>query len=469
MSVAESNNNVKDNNEPVSLITSEKANSHSDQGRDLVNLKTIARVFARHLASKSLLTPFVLGILGDWGSGKSFFFDLIRTELTEIQKETTKDGEDKRQFVDSMYFIRFNAWTYSKNGVWASMMFRIFRGLSCQLELEQKIGELEEKEKKKTKISVIELYDDLSSIEQNYIEKLKEEEGPDFAEKLRKVKYDEDRASAPFADIFKQRMTQDEEELEQAQEELEKAATARVWEEAMEKTDARFSNALMDAVTKRLEHLKEENAKEYEKWVQVGFEPNFYELGPLTKLWAYMMYEPRFLLAATFLILVLVAATVYSEKKFNKGLHLFIYAFLALIASLPETWKRLTQPLEELSSVFSDEIGQITSFVLDIEKNETSNLLSKTAPHIERCKMRIINLRNRLKVREGESLQQVVDDRVHSRFYLKDLGILHQAQEDLTRLSEAMRAKYKRQNKEPRILLFVDDLDKCEPKGNRCS
>ena len=48
----------------------------TDQGEDKLNLKDTAQTLADYLAYSKLQPPFVLGILGKWGTGKSFFINL---------------------------------------------------------------------------------------------------------------------------------------------------------------------------------------------------------------------------------------------------------------------------------------------------------------------------------------------------------------------------------------------------------
>ena len=76
-------------------------------------------------------------------------------------------------------------------------------------------------------------------------------------------------------------------------------------------------------------------------------------------------------------------------------------------------------------------------------------------------------IEGRLWVKTGESLGDLVRDRLDSGGYVNKLGVVHKAQEDLPRLSDALFSKrgnnddkadliFPRGN--PRIVLFVDDL-----------
>ena len=56
--------------------------------------------------------PFVLGILGRWGRGKSFFFNLIIDEMIKIQRKPASTF--KEHYAGHIYKVHFSAWTFNK-------------------------------------------------------------------------------------------------------------------------------------------------------------------------------------------------------------------------------------------------------------------------------------------------------------------------------------------------------------------
>jgi len=498
-------------NEYYHFIKDQDLKSDSDHGKDLLDLNVIARIFAGHLASKSLIPPFVLGILGNWGSGKTFFFNLIKDHLIKIQ---IKKNKEEAGYVDRMYLIRFSAWTYSKDDLWASMMFRIFRDLSCQMELEEKING--------KGISVMELYDKLSSSgEQKYIKKLEVKNDSKFVKELRKIKRNENKASEPFAAIFKDQMEDDRIDLKVVEEKLNEEAKQNVWERAIkdykEGMDDRLPNAFRDKVVETMKAQKEqiekfdkinfdelstEDLKEhisildfwtrlsirikicyqpsdaikkhisqklkthkqdqkdiYQNRLKKGLEENFSGLGPLIRLLVSVKNSPSLFLFLVILIIALVLAMIYFQEEIKIRWKAFTASFVAFLAPILQFRIKMKESLTKFSNEHSKEIKQVTNYVSDIE----ADLTSSSDEPIQTSKKKIRHIKNRLKVVEGESLQQLVNDRVKSNFYLEQLGILHQAQEDLFKLSDAMHNKYEKENQEARIVLFIDDLDRCEP------
>eukprot|EP00535_Pseudo-nitzschia_heimii_P012143 CAMPEP_0197196640 /NCGR_PEP_ID=MMETSP1423-20130617/32462_1 /TAXON_ID=476441 /ORGANISM="Pseudo-nitzschia heimii, Strain UNC1101" /LENGTH=816 /DNA_ID=CAMNT_0042650451 /DNA_START=651 /DNA_END=3101 /DNA_ORIENTATION=+ len=464
----------------------------SDDGEDLLDLIAIARIFADQLASKSLIPPFVLGILGDLGSGKTFFLNLIKKNLIDIQKNK------KAGCVDRMYLIRFNAWT--TDDLLASMMFRIYRDLSCQMELEETIKTLGEAGTSDGKrISVIELYDKLSSAERQFFNGLKgTQEGGEFVQ-----------------------MKKDQEELKRFEKELKDEAKRHVWEKAIEdyedSMNGGLSNAFTDIVVKKMKAQKERKEKyadiifngeinidelkehisnfdlwtrlsirmqlcwnraespyaitatlfkyekyhneKYRKMLNKGPAENFSNLSPLVRLLVSVKNSPFVFLFLLILIITLVVAMIYFDGEIKirwEAITGSVVAFAPIFRIL----KKTKDSLEKATKEFSEQIERVTNGDSDIE----AFLTSSSDRAILMSKKKIRNIKNKLKVLEGESLQQLVNDRVKSNFYVEQLGILHQAQEDLFKLSDAMYNRYNKDNEEARIVLFIDDLDRCEPE-----
>ena len=103
------------------------------QGPDRLNIVEEVHALAEAISLKDLTPPIVIGILGGWGAGKSFVLHLIEERLREIRCEKVKyfeeqvSGEDLNfPFIGHPYIIRFDAWTYAKSDLWASLMNCIF-------------------------------------------------------------------------------------------------------------------------------------------------------------------------------------------------------------------------------------------------------------------------------------------------------------------------------------------------------
>ncbi|WP_016953058.1 P-loop NTPase fold protein [Anabaena sp. PCC 7108] len=120
-------------------------------GEDSLDVSKELQSLADVLMLRSLEPPLAVAILGGWGSGKSFGMHLIEKQITKIrcQQLTAKqtwgekgDEPNLSPYVGHVYQIKFNAWSYAKSDLWASLMQTIFDQLDRQLTLEKQLGEV---------------------------------------------------------------------------------------------------------------------------------------------------------------------------------------------------------------------------------------------------------------------------------------------------------------------------------------
>ena len=79
--------------------------------------------------------PLALGLFGDWGTGKSFFMDRLERRIDQFSKaEAAADrhGND-RVYCRHIVQLKFNAWHYIDENLWASLANAIFEGLDDAL------------------------------------------------------------------------------------------------------------------------------------------------------------------------------------------------------------------------------------------------------------------------------------------------------------------------------------------------
>jgi hypothetical protein len=92
---------------------------HLDIGRDVDALAAV-------VAAENTPLPLSIGLLGDWGSGKSFFMKKLEER---IRAEKGKPGS-----CSSVVHLWFNAWHYIDTNLWASLAASIFEGLARELD-----------------------------------------------------------------------------------------------------------------------------------------------------------------------------------------------------------------------------------------------------------------------------------------------------------------------------------------------
>jgi hypothetical protein len=90
--------------------------------RDKLGITNDALAIANVAAGQNTNLPLAFGIFGDWGAGKSFFMRLIQDQIAGFVKSTAKnDG-----FEHAIVQIQFNAWHYAETNLWASLVGHIF-------------------------------------------------------------------------------------------------------------------------------------------------------------------------------------------------------------------------------------------------------------------------------------------------------------------------------------------------------
>ncbi|HEY6155885.1 MAG TPA: P-loop NTPase fold protein [Gemmatimonadales bacterium] len=116
-------------------------------GSDLLDVEGEVAALAEAILLREMEPPLVVGVLGGWGSGKSFVMHLMRERISQIRTlriddpSTTWQADKGRLFpyVGHPYVISFDAWTYANADLWASLMQTIFHELSRQITLEYQL------------------------------------------------------------------------------------------------------------------------------------------------------------------------------------------------------------------------------------------------------------------------------------------------------------------------------------------
>ncbi|RPD39428.1 P-loop NTPase fold protein [Chitinophaga barathri] len=99
--------------------------SDTEKGTDYLDISKDVTAFARVIAAKSFDPPLAIALLGKWGSGKSFFMRKLKQQVTEFS-----NFQASNLYCKGVAHIHFNAWSYMDANLWASIVSKIFEGLS---------------------------------------------------------------------------------------------------------------------------------------------------------------------------------------------------------------------------------------------------------------------------------------------------------------------------------------------------
>jgi hypothetical protein len=113
------------------------ADSSLDQS-DYVGIGAEVDAFAYLIAARELKPPLAIGLFGDWGSGKSFFMEALRNRIHQITEDAKRSNLPPKGISIYKYIaqIEFNAWHYVEGELWASLVEHIFQNLRTRPEEE---------------------------------------------------------------------------------------------------------------------------------------------------------------------------------------------------------------------------------------------------------------------------------------------------------------------------------------------
>jgi KAP-like P-loop domain-containing protein len=89
---------------------------------DRLGLAPYVSMLAAVIADRTTPLPLSVGIFGEWGAGKSYFMGLLRQRIDDLSGSGT--------YCNSIAQIGFNAWHYADSNLWASLGDEIFRQLA---------------------------------------------------------------------------------------------------------------------------------------------------------------------------------------------------------------------------------------------------------------------------------------------------------------------------------------------------
>jgi hypothetical protein len=188
---------------------------------DHLDVGAEARAFARLIGSRGFKPPLAIGVFGKWGSGKTFFMNRIMKELEKLPAPVPEPGpqQNGQGFCTNIVQIRFNAWHYMETNVWASLVDVIFKQLDAWLRQDEKDDDH----------STDKLFDNLSTAQELKLDAIEA-----LAERLKD------------AESARKKLTAAKKEL------AEKGPGAKAWWEAITEAVIKEQKDNLDSVSKEL-------------------------------------------------------------------------------------------------------------------------------------------------------------------------------------------------------------------------
>jgi len=440
-----------------------------DQGKDQLGMAVIAEALAEMLVFKDLEPPFVLGILGKWGRGRSYFFNLMMERIIKTQK-TPVNVLVQNTFVGHTYVVKFNAWAFSKGNIWSSLLYQIYKNLNEQLQFEEEMGSgiLEAGD-----VSTIEVFRDLSTGNADYLKKHTKR----IRETYQRVKKNGDRASEPLLKVINASYKQDQEDLRSIKREIQLIRQRIIQKQGRCAITDIERIIVMRAVKKALRHVvaakirREDDISVDSADVDLSYEElvesiehledykNLIEEIKDISWWNYRCRcsnVPAYALICSALLLILsfVLFLVFKDITVT-AVSGVLSAMFPIVTNFTTATKKIDPVITNLENQ-AMATADLEAGSVDVEDLEELKDRERKKEEIE----------NRTLALKGCSLQDAITIKTDSKKYESNIGIVRKVQQDLQRLSDGMfnrrHADILFPRGDPRIVLFIEDLDRCE-------
>jgi hypothetical protein len=430
--------------------------------KDLVGIGAEVDAFAYLISARELRPPLAVGLFGDWGSGKTYFMQSLKERIFKITDDARKSGSPQKDLSVYKYIVQieFNAWHYVEGELWASLVENILHNLQTRAgespsllqQRQQKL--IEEMDQKRRRQSLANeqknLLENVLVEKQGEIESLKQEQAGvlNQLEQLRTV------------DVI-QAIELSPQEREELGEVLQEMGVSRALHSAMDFMEA-------------LEGLKGELERGSALAVVLRRRGWSWSLG----IAGVILAGPLASLAISLLGGEGVPAVTNAVLSFSatlSGLTLLLRAGTKEAASLRGRVEAAQERLE------ARRLEEEARFAAQIEALE-AELKEKTQEYQDALAQEL-ELEEQIEALEAE-LSQVtprkvlldfIKERVESQDYRKWLGVPALIRRDFSQLSELLQEQNQTfvesddgEERNPdqinRIVLYIDDLDRCPPR-----
>ncbi len=447
--------------------------SDSDKGIDYLDITKDVNAFARVVSAKSFEPPLAIALFGKWGSGKSFF-------MRKLKEQTSKLSSNKTEgiYCEGIAHIHFNAWSYMDSNLWASIVTKIFEELNEYISENRKV-EIEKKEIEKLltdklsiakeEIGILESKKESVVLQINSLEEKRKTITKELDENIRKVKTDTVWQIIETADKefnAKEKILtalKENDSLIKTESELKTIIPEKYWNDP-EKT----YQLAKSKFTFLKEYFRKDKIQSNLIWLVVilaiiAFTPLILELLSL------QISKTNFLIPQAALSLLITGGAIWrrAETVYNQ--------LQPVIASFWKVKESHESKIMEAKAKFEQEEKALK---LEIEKGKSEVLLIQE--QIQKAETIKTDLDFRINnAFATEALYSFIDRRSKSEDYKKHLGLISIIRRDFEILNdlftdhnqEAEKIKnakeFKDKFKKPleRIILYIDDLDRC-PEEN---
>jgi hypothetical protein len=441
--------------EPVSVpafSTDDVANPDLQQ-QDLIGISAESNALAYLVSSRDLVPPLAVGLFGDWGSGKSFLMRDVRQRMHALADLSAQQPQRDASVWKNIEHIEFNAWEYVQEDLWAGLLEKIFARLGTRV----KVTSLVEAKRKPL---------DAQLADQKLVVRRAEEASSGLTKQLESVEIEVQRAHEVLLDR-KEQATAARDGVDVDLKVLTDTVLAELWTHDRVRQVGGDAQELMAA----LEVARDEARRDrvllgayWKKWWRMAILALTLVLVPGVALLVQELTSVGELtsllagLAAAVPVLTgwLTAFTNWSQRRRQ-----------AIEDARIRVGAKLEEPVREAEQAVAAAEGRRAEIAHSLAEQQATLLLEKQRAEELTARLRTLT--------PGRVLADFADDR--SDDYRRRLGLLGSVRDDLRTLEEqihtsngeALAASEPAEEagdavKVPnRIVLYIDDLDRCPP------
>lgn len=454
--------------------------SDLDHSNDWIGIRPDVEALSTMVSVNRIEPPLSIAILGDWGSGKTFLMRKVQERVRlleaigdEQRKEAEAEGStaaaERPRYCSSILQIEFNAWHYTESNLWASLVNHIFDRLQSKLHSAQPSS----KSDAEREANIEELFRNLETAHAAR---------EDAEQRIKLLK-------SEVNDAWRRRTS--------ARTRL-SDATASYGESMGQDAWAKIQALLVDGNSKQAQDLKMalkkfgfgdglESAEAIYETVQ-----QFRSVSGRAREVAGSLLATRDgATGALFVVLVTLGATLVGMKEGWVGAGLptgaaimSAMAWLSERALKARSWIEKIQAADEwLTPILHAERTRIHREVESarVRVEQAAKELSNAQKVLIEVQSREVTARADLKkLTARDQMRRFIDERVSSEAYRKHLGLVSMIRRDFEDLSDFMyRDKQEGEGRLvqrvekaimediptiERIVLYIDDLDRCQPE-----
>jgi hypothetical protein len=429
-------------------------------GKDLLNIEDDVNALASLVSAWSVQPPLAIGLFGDWGSGKSHFMRQMQQRVEKLSRKA-RNSKDKKQneigYYKNIVQIEFNAWHYIEGNLWASLVDHIFANLRVSEKEDRTILDARRDEL----MSKLELKKEIESKLKSRVEekqsqlKIKQKEATDLEKNAAEQKDELSTQLAGFRSEAEKQLNELEVPLQVSEED--KKLLKRVGIETDNwKTAADFR--------RHYDEIKGFSNRIAAQW-------NLFITDRKVRT--------RVFIAAGLTVIPLLALllpTFSRQIKLPAGVLTMLGIVTTFLTAAVPVWKQFRNALNTLEEhdaavererqkrigELQAEVTALTKTVLDA-RAEAASITNE----IETLEEQINSTTT------DQILAEFIDDRASASDYRRHLGLVALIRRDFEKLRDLFNEQREEekngrethhQNRINRIILYIDDLDRCKPE-----